>query len=314
MHVTKGNCRGDAPRPLERWHLPAWPSMLAASHASWPVWSAYHHIFELTPVFPGPTHTPADLWLDWHLVEAWGLGESPILPPSGCPLLDGEEGLTKGLTAKFGQRDGASLLSFSIEPIRNGETLSTPSLPLLEARPHWCLRRGAICINITGPVGIGWRKHPQRECSCLGRGDRRTLKGNRECLCTSSLQPHLALGWCIDIGQRVYQKPLAWSWSQKVVTMPRFPSPTPSVTKIAIGMSSPLIFWPLPVMNSILAFSHIVGDAMQAKSLYEIILNQRAPKSGSSWIDIHSFSGNSCSREGSSTISSYHLAIVGCDI
>ena len=51
--------------------------------------------------------------------------------------------------------------------------------------------------------------------------------------------------------------------------------PAPSVTKITIGMASSLIFQPLLVANSIPAFPHIAGDAMQAKSLSEIILNQR---------------------------------------
>ena len=46
------------------------------------------------------------------------------------------------------------------------ETLSTPSLPLLKARPPWCQRRGVICIETAGLVGIGWKKHP-RECAHL---------------------------------------------------------------------------------------------------------------------------------------------------
>ena len=73
----------------------------------------------------------------------------------------------KGLTAKVGWRGHAPLLSFAIEPLRNGETLSTPSLPLLKARPSQCQRRGAICIDIAGPVGIGQKKCLPRECSHL---------------------------------------------------------------------------------------------------------------------------------------------------
>ena len=119
----------------------------------------------------------------------------------------GMRGLTKGLTMKLGQGDSASLLNFTIEPLRNGETLSTLPLPLLEARPHLCQRRGAICIDLAGPVGIGWRKHPWRECSHLDRGDRRNLEGYRECWCTLSLQPHLAPVSFLDIGQKVHQKP-----------------------------------------------------------------------------------------------------------
>ena len=210
-----------------KWHLPAWPSMLVTCHASWPVWSIYHHIFEPTPVFPGPTHTPAELWLDWHLVEAWGLGESPILPPSGSPLLDRAVGLPIELTTKLGQRGGVPLLSFAIEPLRYGETLSTLSLSLLEARPPWCHRRGGIWLDIAGPVGIGWRNFPWRVCSHLDRGDGKTLKEYRECWLISSPQPHLALVICFDVGQRVALEPsiMDWSWQQKAVTMPRSPSP-----------------------------------------------------------------------------------------
>ena len=86
----------------------------------------------------------------------------------------------KGLTEKSGWRGSAPLLSFTIESLRNGETLSTPSLPLFKGRPPWCQRRGAICIDVASPVGIGWKKDPQRVCSCLDRGDGRTLEGYRE--------------------------------------------------------------------------------------------------------------------------------------
>ena len=41
--------------------------------------------------------------------------------------------------------------------------------------------------------------------------------------------------------------------------MPKFPSPTLSVTRIVIGMASLLIYSLLLVMNSIPAFPHIVG-------------------------------------------------------
>ena len=79
--------------------------------------------------------------------------------------------------------------------------------------------------------------------------------------------------------------------------------PTPLVTKITTGMASLLISWSLEVMNSILAFPHIAGDNKPAKSLSNMILNQRAPKNGRSQTDIHSFLGNGHSKKGSSTIS-----------
>ena len=91
-----------------------------------------------------------------------------------------------------------------------GKILSTVSLPLLKARPPWCQRRGAICIEVASPVGIGWRKCLQRVCSHLDKGDGRILKGYRECWCTSSLQPHWALVSHTDVGQKVHQKPPAW--------------------------------------------------------------------------------------------------------
>ena len=113
-------------------------------------------------------------------------------------------------TMKSDQRGSAPLLSFAIEPLRNGETLSTLSLPLLEARLHHCQRKGAICICIASPVGIGWRKCSQRVCLHLDRGDGRAFKGYRECWCTSSLQPHLALVSHVDVGQRVHWRLPSW--------------------------------------------------------------------------------------------------------
>ena len=87
-----------------------------------------------------------------------------------------DEGPTKGSTVKSDQGGGVPPLSFVIEPLGIGEILSTQSLPLLEARPPQCQRRGATCIDIASPVGIGQRKCPQRVCSHLDRGDRKTLK------------------------------------------------------------------------------------------------------------------------------------------
>ena len=116
-YTAEGHCHGNAPRlrldgiswtHLGKYLLKGGINLLGhlyqpTFHASWPLWSAYCHIFKPTPVSPGPTHIPAELWLDRHLVEAWGLGESPTLPPSGCSLLDVDEGLTKGSTAKLDQ-------------------------------------------------------------------------------------------------------------------------------------------------------------------------------------------------------------------
>ena len=167
----------------------------------------------------------------------------------------------KGSTVKSDQRGGAPLLSFAIEPLGIGETLSTPSLPLLKARPPQCQKRGAICIEVASPMGIGQRMCPQRVCSHLDRGGGKTLEGYRECWCTSSLQPCLAPVSQIDIGQKVHQKPPAWldHGSRRWSPCPDFPPPTPSVTRITIGVSPPLICGSLLVENSISAFCHIAG-------------------------------------------------------
>ena len=82
---------------------------------------------------------------------------------------------------------------------------------------------------------------------------------------SSILEPSSLLGWGAT---KELIAVLAWLWWQKVVTMPRFPFSTPSVTKIAMWMASPLIFWPLLVTNSTPAFPHIAGDVKQAKSLW----------------------------------------------
>ena len=120
-------------RPHERWHLPLWSFVLAVSHGSWPTWFANDHIFEPTPVFPGLIHIPAGLWLGWYLASIWGLGERPMLPPSGCPLLDRDGRPTKRPTAKSGQRASSPLLNFATMSPRSRETHST--LPLL--LPRW---------------------------------------------------------------------------------------------------------------------------------------------------------------------------------
>ena len=116
----------------------------------------------------------------------------------------------KGPTAKLGQRGSAPLLSFATEPPGNGETLSTPALPLHEAGPPWSQRRGVACVDIASLVGIGQRKCPPRKCSHLDRGNRKSLAGYSGCWCTSSLQPHLALASCVDAGQKVHLRPPFW--------------------------------------------------------------------------------------------------------
>ena len=52
---------------------------------------------------------------------------------------------------------------------------------------------------------------------------------------------------------------LAWSWWQKVVTMTRLPSSTPSVINTVIGMISLLILYIPSEMNSTSACLHIEG-------------------------------------------------------
>ena len=85
-----------------------------------------------------------------------------------------------------------------------------------------------------------------------------------------------------------------------MVTVPRFSSPTPSVIRIAIGVASPLVLGPILVTNSTLVFPHMSGDTIWVKSLSEISLKWRAPKSGSSWSNVRSCSENNQRRDGSS--------------
>ena len=77
-------------RPHERSHPHLWPFVLTVSHASWPTWSADYCIFKPTPVSPELIHIPAGLWPGCYFASIWGLGESLILPSSGCSFLDGE--------------------------------------------------------------------------------------------------------------------------------------------------------------------------------------------------------------------------------
>ena len=130
----------------------------------------------------------------------WRAGDSLILPPSEYPVLDGEGGWMRRLTVKPGQRGGVPFLSFSTEPLGNGATLSTPPAPFHKAKPPQPERRWVACIDAAGPVGIGWRKCPQRECSHLGKGNRKSLEGYRGCWWIFSLQPCLALVSFVDVG------------------------------------------------------------------------------------------------------------------
>ena len=101
-----------------------------------------------------------------------------------------------------------------------------------------------------------------------------------------------------------------------MVTITRFSSPTPSVIRIAIGVASPWVLIPVLVINSTPVFPHMLVDAMwaKAKSLTENSLKWRAPKSGSSWSDVHSYSENSQRRDGSSNNMLQHLAMLGHNI
>ena len=143
--------------------------------------------------------------------------------------------------------------------------------PLQEARPPCPQRKGVACIQEAGPVGIGQRKCPWRQCSCLDRGNGKSLKRYRGCWCIFSLQPCLAPVSCIDVVGRVHQRPpfLAWSWQQKVVTIPKFPSSTPSVIRIAVGVASPLIVWQVWVINSTPSLPlHVRGGNAGEKPLW----------------------------------------------
>ena len=75
------------------------------------------------------------------------------------------------LTVVSGQRGGAPLLSFATKSPRRRNTPSTLPLPLPMAGPLQCQSKGVAGIDVAGPVGTGQMKHPQRECSCLDRGN-----------------------------------------------------------------------------------------------------------------------------------------------
>ena len=147
--------------PLERWHLSAWSSMPTAFHTSWPFWSTYCCIFEPTTVSPGSTHISAEVCLDWHILEAWWLDESLILPLSECPLLNVNEGPTKRLMVKLDQR-GSECSSSELchRTSQNWGNTFNPISTLLEARPPQSQKKGNNLHYIASPVGIGQRKCP----------------------------------------------------------------------------------------------------------------------------------------------------------
>ena len=104
------------------------------------------------------------------------MGDSQILPPSEYPIFDEEGGWMRGSTVKLGQRGSVPLLSISIEPLRNGSTLSTLPPPIHEAKLPQHQRRGVACVDPASPVGIRQKKHPWRECLHVDRGKRKLLR------------------------------------------------------------------------------------------------------------------------------------------
>ena len=92
----------------------------------------------------------------------------------------------------------------------------------------------------------------------------------------------------------------AWSECQKMVTIPSFPLPTPSVTRIVVGMISLLLaFLPEKVMKLTLDWPHSLGLISLAESHSDSTQKWRACKQGSSSMDIHSSAGNDWTKLGS---------------
>ena len=67
---------------------------------------------------------------------------------------------------------------FTRSPGRRDTPLTLP-LPPPMVQPPQCWSKGVACIGIASPVEIGQMKCPQREWSCLGKGNQWTPVGDK---------------------------------------------------------------------------------------------------------------------------------------
>ena len=120
-----------------------------------------------------------------------------------------------------------------------------PHLPLHMARQLVLGNKGAATEGTADLSEIGWLMCLMKEWLHPGKG-----RPPLEVLAWGEFH------WC-KVESTSDDSTFAWSWWQKVVTMPSLHSFTLSVTKSTTGTILPLIFWPLPEMNSTPACPHI---------------------------------------------------------
>ena len=196
------------------------------------------------------------------------------------------------LTKKLGQRGSVPLLNSFTKPLRKRSTLSVLPPPLHEVIAPWFQRKGVVCIDAAGLVGIRQGKHHQREYRHPDRRNGTSLEEYGECSYMFSPPPCLAPISCIGIGG-VCIRGLHFD-----------------LIMVAEGGHHIQICFSYLICNYDhnrcgLSIDHLAstsvklhlslflmsGDAMLVKSISKISLNQTALKSSKS--NVHSFSRNS---------------------
>ena len=102
-------------------------------------------------------------------------------------------------------------------------------------------KKGATCTSTAGQVRIGWLKCPLKGWLCPGKGIQRTQQ--KKWVSEDLYHYYTWLWWVLlDQGWKCIQRShFHLIRSAKWVIIPSFPSPTPSITKIAKGVISVLI-------------------------------------------------------------------------
>ena len=164
---------------------------------------------------------------------------------------------------------------------------------------------GTASIYAGSPEGIGLKKHPQEEYSHQGRA---ALKFLRVCRGYGILSH-------VGKGQKVHLLPhlnlimmTEGSYHAKVLLFH-------SISNQDVGGSGFTTDHQTSIGDKLHpSLAPNVRGPTWGKNFSNISLNQQVPMTGSSRVDVHSFSENNPRRDGSSTILLLHLAILGHDI
>ena len=241
--------------------LASWANLFTLFLANLIPWSSYFQVNLCTSWKNSHSSWALDQPIPCSFLRARWYPESPsVFEPTS---LWGWRRLL-GLTTILGQRGGVPPQSFAIEPPGKWVDLQ-PYFYLFPQQNNLGTRVGEQPASAGDSMEIGWMMNSQKGWIHWGRGNQRNL------LTTTTLGSSKLHWWRAENTSET--SIFTWLWWQKMVTIPTFPYPTPSVTKVAIQMTSPLTFQPLLVINSIPVCPHTKGEARQAKSSPAATLN-----------------------------------------